>query len=280
MENNLNNIFEKFTNEYSIHRNPLNSTPTLEVLGRLEKYKKTDLKRIKEEELFNITMDTIPCCNVGSIEYKEGMRFFRIREYFGENYTSINQLLYAPSEFVTRMGRLNNIGQSILYVSKDPVTPFYELKATVGNAYTVICYEVKEKQSLLAYIIGGGTYENDKSLTEQGKINSKIIDQFFYSEFTKDVLPGQEHLYKITNMLAKNFFDMPGCEAYEYPSVALNRNPNLAIKPQAVDEKLKIVSVENIRVIEINENEVRFDMLSYATNISSSGVEYLTLSNN
>ncbi|APM40534.1 hypothetical protein [Clostridium kluyveri] len=270
MKDHIENLILEFRKKH----NPLNTIPTMEILSMLERYKKIDLKRISNKKLFNLTLETIPCCNVGSRSYISGSKFYRVREYFGKNYENINELSYKPKHLVTKMGRLNDVGESMLYVSNDQITPFYEVKAKVGGKYTAICYEVREGLKLLAYVIGGGTNPNDTSLNEQGKINSTIIDQFFYTEFTRDVGKGIEYLYRISNMLAKNFFDMPGCEAYEYPSVALNRNKNLAVKPEAVDKKLKIVSVENIELKTISENEVEFNRISIATRINDKTIEY------
>lgn len=274
MSLNLEDVLNQMISDFEANGNPLNNMPTMEVLSRLEKYKKMDLKRVTKEELFRITMETIPCCNVGMMTYSSEMKFYRVREYFDCDYTDTSQLFYPPKEYVKKMGRLNNIGESMLYVSIDPVTPFHELKAEVDKKYTVICYKIKEGCTLTSTVVGAGTNLNDDGLTELGKVNSKIIDQFFYSEFTKDVSVGQEYLYKITNMLAENFFDLHECEAYEYPSVALNRNINLAIKPAAVDTKLEIVSVENILLKSITESEVHGEQINRAVNIGAKTVEY------
>ena len=40
------------------------------------------------------------------------------------------------------------------------------------------------------------------------------------SEFSKPVGKGTEYLYKISNVIAQSFMDMPFCDAYVYPSVA------------------------------------------------------------
>ncbi|MBZ9690748.1 hypothetical protein [Clostridium sp. M14] len=255
--------------------NPLNIASTMEILDRLEKYKKLDLKRISDKELFDLTLKTIPCCNVIWRNYKEGLQFFRVRKLEEDAYLYSKDLIYPPKKYVKVRGKLNDIRESMLYVSRDQVTPFYEVKAKVGERYAMIGYEVVQGENIQATVIGlNNSYSNEMKLNEQGNINSRIIEQFFYTEFTKDVGKGTEHLYRTSTMLAKNFFDVPNCDAYEYPSVAINRNINLAIKPQAVDKKLKIISVENIEITGMDERNIKFNRISTAQSITSGKIEY------
>lgn len=266
---------EESINNFIKHSSPLNSTPTMEILDRLEKYKKIDLKRISDKELFDLTLKTIPCCNVTWRNYGEKLQFFRVRKLEENQYIYTKELIYPPKKYVKVRGRLNDIKESMLYVSRDQVTPFYEVKAKVGERYAMIGYEILQGENIQATVIGlNNPYSDDMKLNEQGKINYRIIEQFFYTEFTKDVGKGTEYLYKISTMLAKNFFDIPNCDAYEYPSVALNRNVNLAIKPQAVDKKLKIISVENIEITDMNESNIEFKRVSIAKSITKGKIEY------
>lgn len=269
---------EESINNFIKNSNPLNSTPTMEILDRLEKYKKIDLKRISDKELFNLTLKTIPCCNVMCRNYEEKLQFFRVRKLEEDEYRYTKELIYPPKKYVKVRGRLNDIGESMLYVSRDQVTPFYEVKAKIGERYAMIAYEVVQGENIQATVIGlKNSYSDEMKLNEQGKINGRIIDQFFYTEFTKDVGKGTEHLYRVSNMLSKIFFDTPNCDAYEYPSVAFNRNVNLAIKPQAVDKKLKIISVENIEIIEMNESGIKFNRISTAKSITNGEIGYENL---
>ena len=262
---------EDSVNKFIMQSNPLNTIQTLEILSKLEKYRQLDLKRISDKELFKLTLETVPMCTISYRCYRSGTKLYRVREYLGSEFTKLSELLYVPSKFVRTRGRVNNIGESILYVSLDPVTPFHEVKATVGKSYCVITYEIREDEQIQVSTIGKNSYSMLNNLNAQGEINSKIIDQFFYTEFTKDVGKGTEYLYRTSTTLAKNFFDIPKSDGYEYPSVAVNRNINLAIKPESVDKKIKVVSVENITINSITDKKIEFDTISIATYITDDG---------
>ena len=262
---------EDSINEFIMQSNPLNTIPTLEILDKLEKYRRLDLKRISDNELFKLTLETVPVCNISCKCYRSGTKLYRVREYLGNEFTKLSELLYVPSKLVKTRGRLNDVGESILYVSLDPVTPFHEVKAKVGKSYCVITYEICEEEQIQVSTIGENSYWILNNLNSQGEINSKIIDQFFYTEFTKEVGKGTEYLYRTSTMLAKNFFDIPNSDGYEYPSVAVNRNINLAIKPDSVDKKVKVVGVENITIKSITDKNIEFDRISVATHITKDG---------
>lgn len=250
----------------------LNNVPTLDILDRLDKYKKIDLKKISQKKLNELTLDTIPECIIHNKTYKEGTKFYRVREYCGKEFTNLSELLYVPSKLVTKRGRINNIGESILYVSLDKVTPFFEVKAEEGKAYCLISYEICENEKIQVSKIGNNTIDSSMKLNKQGEINFKIIDQFFNTEFTKEVGKGTEYLYRVSTTIAKNFFDVPNSDGYEYSSVALNRNSNLAIKPKSVDKKLKVIGAENIIIKKMEEDKIEFIRISSLKNILDDGV--------
>lgn len=268
---------EESIQSFLVQKNPLNSTSTLEVLARIERYKKADLKRISDKELFNLTLETLPSCNVCYRVIPTGTRLYRLRKIEqGKIYKSINELGYPPAKYVKTRGRFNEKGESILYVSFDEITTFHEVKAKVGEEYALIEYEITSEEGINVTAVGMMEPTEIQGLNETGKVNHKIIEQFLYTEFTKDVGVGSEHLYRISTMLAKNFLDMPNCEGYLYPSVALGRKPNIAIKPEIADEKVKVRSVRNIRVGQIlNNGEVEGEILKTSKVIINQVVEYI-----
>jgi hypothetical protein len=268
LEKSIKNFFEQ--------SNPLNSTSTLQVLSRIEKYKNIDLKRISDKELFNLTLETIPCCNVRSIVLQKGTRLYRLRKLEdGKAFENVKELIYPPAKYVKVRGRFNEKKESILYASLDETTPFFEVKAEDGEEYALIEYEIQSEEGIQVTIIAMDDTSGLEGLNEVGKVNHKILEQFLYTEFTKDVGKGTEHLYRISTMLAKNFLDIPNCEGYLYPSVAFGRQHNIAIKPFAVDNKIKVVGVKNIRLTEISDmGEVKGEIISYSVNISENKIIY------
>lgn len=257
-------------------KNPLNDIPTLQILERLEKYKSIDLKRINDQELFDLTLETLPCCNVCTNVIPKGTILYRLRKIEGGKvFNSIIDLSYPPSQIVKVRGRFNDKHESILYVSLDELTTFFEVKAKEGEEYALIQYEVANDDGIQVSLIGMGEIPGLEGLNDVGKINQKLIEQFLYTEFTKDVGIGSEYLYRISTMLAKNFLDIPNCEGYLYPSVAFGRLLNIAIRPSAADSKIKIIGVKNIRINHIFDNgEVKGDIISESIGIINNLVLY------
>lgn len=124
-----------------------------------------------------------------------------------------------------------------MYTSTEQITPIYECDIKENDCYALIQYTVKPEQKLIGYTIG--VESEVQGLNETGMINNKIIGDFILSEFTKPVGQGTEYLYKISNVIAKNFMDMPFCDAYVYPSVAnYKKGWNVAIKPESAVKKI------------------------------------------
>jgi len=112
----------------------------------------------------------------------------------------------------------------------------------------------------------------EKFLSEQGEINRKIIDQFLYTEFTKDVGKGTEYLYRISNKIVDTFYNMPTYDGYIYPSIAFKTGQNVGIKHFSADRKIKIKSVKNIIIESLSEDgEVTGDVESISTHIDAAG---------
>lgn len=251
---NISNVIE-VGNKLIGKDNGLNTTPTMELLGGLEKYKNLDLKRISESELSKILRDAIPFCPLYSIYAEQKTKLYRIRyREKGQVFKKTEDVWYPKPFYIEKRGRLNDVGKSILYTSLDQGIPFFELKAEKGQSYAVIEYEVKKGCELKLMPIGVYVEFPEDVLSIQGELNRKIIDQFLYTEFTKDVGKGTEYLYRISNKIVENFYDMPGYDGYIYPSVAFKTGPNIGIKPFSADRKINIKSVSNIIIENLSED--------------------------
>lgn len=255
------------------YNNPLNHMDTMEILERIERYKKVDLKRISNQDLFNLTLETLPILNINSRNLVPGTRLYRIRLKDSEKlYRNISEVSYPGKNLVTRRRRLNDVGESMLYTSLDSSTPFYEAKAKVNQSFAFTEFEVVEGANIQVTTIGIDNQNTYAGLNEQGKINNKILEQFLYTEFTKDVGIGTEHLYRISHMLVKNFFDIPHCDGYMFPSVAFKNGLNIAVKPISVDKKLRVNKVINLKVIGMTESgTVDIAIESESTSVDQNG---------
>lgn len=256
--------------------NGLNTTPTMKILGALEKYRSLDLKRITEKDLLKVLIDSVPFCPMYTIKAPQKTKLYRIRyRKMGQTFNKVEDVWYPKPLFITKRGRLNNIGESILYASADETTPYYELKATTGQSYALIEYEVIKGLNLKLMPIGLYVQFPENVLSEQGEINRKIIDQFLYTEFTKDVGEGTEYLYRISNKIINTFYDMPDYDGYIYPSIAFKQGRNIGIKPFSADRKIKIKSISNIIVKNLSDDgTVTGFMESRSSHIDKAGNIY------
>lgn len=235
----------------------LNFVNTLELLNKIDKFKKLDLKETTMAEISNRSLETLNCMLVSSCNFASETFLFRIRKLENEfrNRPEFFQDIWHPkAEWVTKMGRANLEGEPILYCSTDQVTPLYECGIVPGDCYAIIQYKVKPGKELIGYCVGSDG-EVD-GLNQTGLINHKIITDFIVSEFTKPVGIGTEYLYKVSNVICRNFLDMPFCDAYVYPSVAnYKRGWNVAIKPQSALEKIEFDCVLLCEFKEYAENK-------------------------
>ena len=220
--------------------NPLNNLNTLDLLAKIESFKKLDLKTATMGEISSKLNNTLSCMAVSNSVFHAGTHLYRIRKLEDDlsNQPKVFQDIWHPTaEMVKVNGRVNQKGQPMLYTSTDQITPVYECDVKENNYYTIIQYTVKHGQRLVGYCVGSDI--EPENLSENGKINYKIINDFIVSEFVKPVGKGTEYLYKISNAICQNFMDMPGCDAYVYPSIAYyKKGLNVAIKPESARQKI------------------------------------------
>lgn len=165
----------------------------------------------------------------------------------------------------------------MLYCSTDQITPLYECGVEKNDYYAIIQYSICRDKELIGYMVGNNGEPED--LNDVGKINNKIINDFIVSEFTKPVGIGTEYLYKISNVIARNFMDMPFADAYVYPSIAnYKKGWSVAVKPDSADEKLKF---DCVLICKSNgfdiEGNLLFEVLHKANDIKDNKLIYVFL---
>ena len=108
-------------------------------------------------------------------------------------------------------------------------------------------------------------------LSEKGLINAKIINQFLVNEFTRDVGDGTEFLYRISNRLVVDYFDLPNCDGYLYPSVARKQGYNLALKPESAVRILELNCLFYARLKAYEGDSVIYEFIKKANKINEKG---------
>lgn len=147
----------------------------------------------------------------------------------------------APSEIVTNPGRLNKVGESLLYTCVDtPASVADEIGIKDKEKFLLIKYRSTTQISLT----GIGTPLNTSGLTRRAAKNANLISSFLSGEFLRKK-SADNRTYKLSEALAKNFADLPPefHHGWLYPSVATKGALNATFRAEDAHAKLELIGV-------------------------------------
>jgi hypothetical protein len=130
----------------------------------------------------------------------------------------------------------------LLYTA--PIQPHIaveELKIEEGQLFSLIVYEAVSQVNVTVI----GVSPIVKELSKEETLKTRMIQDFLRHEFIRDVGKGTEYLYRISESIAKDYFDLPPDfqDAWCYPSVAKKGGYNVCFRPKT-REKLKLLGVQ------------------------------------
>lgn len=220
---------------------------------KISNFRKLDIKNISEVDLFqniykvlcegNLGFKYIP--NIG--KYNINKVFYRARILGDiddlENVMQTKQDFWSPPEkFVKNYGRLNKPGESLLYTAPNPITCVNELKIEPEQVFVLIKYKAIDK--IKANIICGDyDYDGMNIKDEKAKFVNEMLNNFLKEEYSREVGIGTEHLYRTSEMIAKNFFDLPPMvfqDAWAYVSTFDKKSYNVCFRPDIAQMKLML----------------------------------------
>ncbi|MGX4587645.1 hypothetical protein [Paenibacillus chitinolyticus] len=237
----------------SNHQQYLKGIDKLELIKRIREFRKLNFRDLTESEISDGILSVLKFNGVfryltNMRMYPKGTKFFRVRPLKGssipnENLLSVSDFWNPPEKYVTKYGRLNKPGESLLYTA--PINPFVainEMKLEEDIIYSVIVYESKEDIKVNCI---GGEYDYDELMITDREviITNEIINDFLRDEFSRDVGVGTEYLYKISEVIAKWYFDLPPRDvqdAWAYSSVQSKESYNVCFRPDIAKEKLEL----------------------------------------
>lgn len=117
--------------------------------------------------------------------------------------------------------------------------PMEEAKLPDGEHAAMFVY--RAKRPVKVNIIGSRFEGELLSDDERYKLNQ--VSDFLYDEFTRDVGTGTEHLYRLSETIAKDWYDLPPGDiqdAWCYPSVAYKGSFNVCFRPELAHECLHL----------------------------------------
>ncbi len=190
----------------------------------------------------------------------------------------ISHLKYPPKEYVKRYGRANNINESVLYATFDPITALSEMRPKIGDLITISTWKLKTDYDLTVTPIFKNTTKNEevyngvslrasieyrKSLQQydddQLKKQLDIIIQFIADCFNKEVDDNNHFDYFLSSYYSNRiFWELQNGEidAILYPSVRQSLTlTNIAIKPKIFDANYELEKVEESIIRQIPTKE-------------------------
>lgn len=196
-------------------------------------------------------------------------------------------LWHPKPELITKLGRVNEIGSSILYTSQDPRTALFESSLSPGQHVVVSEIILKENEKLNLQHIGlfeelpnpriqNFRQERDKNLISQGFNqngihNIHLIHRLLAEEFMRNVIAGNENEYSVSVAISKFLLSYEECDGLIYPSKKSRNDYNIAIKPSSADKKLKIKKCYGLQIGDSNNETISFLHIKSAEDIDSAG---------
>lgn len=138
-----------------------------------------------------------------------------------------------PPSGRTNRGRVNDKKESLLYVAENMETAIKEMKVCVGQCFWLIVYDIQDDLKVVSIA------EEIIHQNEYTPIHNKI-NKFLRSEFTRSVKPGNEHEYRITNIISKFFYPLNNFDGWSYPSVANVGLNSLCLDPEIAKQKIQV----------------------------------------
>lgn len=188
---------------------------------------------------------------------------------------------------ITKLGRANEIGSSILYTSQDPRTALFESSLSPGQHVVVSEIALKENEKINLQHIG--IYEEllnpriqklrqqrDEDLLSQGFNqngihNILLIHRLLAEEFMRNVLAGNENEYSVSVAISKFLLSYEECDGLIYPSKKSKNDYNIALKPSSADKKLRIKRCYGLQIGDSNNETISFLHIKSAENIDFTG---------
>ena len=283
----LKNIFEKIATqgpesltqeEKDVLKSMGNQNPIKDFLSKIsiedivaknEKFHTLNVKKLTDEELFNALMDAISFdiddsgsklsfMMPRSEYYPVATRFYKIRpldkedDAFPFKTMSIEQDAWNAPEEKCRLGRLNKDGESLLYTSiQSPNACVEEMEIKDGDKFCLIVYEARK--DIKATLVG--IWQDDQQLSREENLKMRMITNVLRDLFTRDVGEGTEFLYRVSERIAKDYYDLPRDfqDAWCYPSVAAKQGYNCCFRPDVAKEVLNLIGVQVCSVNRMGE---------------------------
>jgi len=260
----------------------LKSVDEIELRKKIRIFRRLNFQNMSEGDVFREVLKVLQHNGKFIYEpyllfYPAGTNFYRVRVLEGhdipnENLSKKGDFWAPPAEKVTAYNRLNKPQESLLYTSPSyPHVAINEMKNKVkDNLFVVIIY--KSIAAVKINIIGLAFNHDQLGIYDEKAIRvGEMYNDFFHDEFSRDVGDGTEYLYKISECIAKTYFDLPprdAQDAWAYPSVQNKSMLNVCFRPEIANELLELQPSVIGRYI----NQQSFAIVKIVNGFDDSGV--------
>lgn len=241
----------------------------LDLQKKIDIFRKLNFKNLSYQEVGKSVNDVIYFdtprgkCSIlpfsGCPSYPLGTRFYRVRAIPKDDrklppMSKVCDCWEPPKEIV-KIGRLNKAKEPLLYTTPaHPIIAVEELKIPDNEWFYLIEYEATQKINVATI----GENFNYRGLDDNERLKLQMIQDFFCHEFIRDVGKGTEYLYRISEYIAKAFFNFPSefQDAWRYPSITKKENYNVCFRPSKRKEKLKLIGVQIASICKVNNQTI------------------------
>ena len=231
----------------------LNSVNPIILTQRIKRFRKLNIKDMNDrairEEISKVLLwKNLFMYYTNLKEYPKGTRFFRVRKLRESkipisNFCKYSDFWEPPANIIGKYGRLNKPGESMLYTTpEDTTVPLLETHIQESEWYALIHYV--SNQEVKVNLIGG-EYDYSAIGIEDKKaiLVNELYNDFLQTEFSRDVGEGTEYLYRVSEIIAKDYFDLPPRkvqDAWAYSSIQDKGKYNVCFRPEIAHEILNL----------------------------------------
>lgn len=237
------------------------------VRNSIERFKKEsfndlDINDIAKEIEGFFTIINITAANIG------GRFVFRTRKIRKDDPHLLKSKVWAPAtKYVNKIGRMNDVGESIFYAAFDPFTAILEGRINENEEFSLAVFTLiaMEDCNLKSVVISEARSTDTSNIDIEE--SAKLLNQFFIEEITKDVLEGNEFEYKKSCAMAKVMLKLPNKDSIIYPSMKYKDLTNIAMIEVEARKRMKLKVVFKCRLIKIHEHHASIEIIGEAQSI-------------
>jgi len=229
-----------------------------ELLEKISKFRNLNFRKMTYQDISKAILNVLSIDKNGIKKsclfksfgiYNKGTKFFRVRTLSTEDHCiplkdiKIPKDVWNPPQSIARLGRLNRENESLLYTSpNNPSIAIEETKIKENTNFVLAVFEAIDD----IRVCNMATTPTIEELNEEENLKHKIINDFLVHEFIRDVGTGTEFLYKISETIMKDYYDLPHevQDGWCYPSVAHKDSYNMCFRENKAKEKLKLKGIQ------------------------------------